>query len=214
MATKRIEHAAPQPSSLTKLIDCVSASGNPIAATTIQILHNLQHQHLWTSLQIHDISAPPGSTIDNPASPSYSSHNGTTPALISGIPPSRVYTHPDEQLYMLEKGLREDDLKPERVFVIPTAQGQSWSLRRMAAVFDAMSEIEVVADEDESTGGNVDADKARKLEEYYARREKANATREWGAKRALLAMVDKGMGGEGTVVYYVVQEGEVKPRQN
>lgn len=115
---------------------------------------------------------------------------------------------------MLEKGLREDDLKPERVFVIPTAQGQSWSLRRMAAVFDAMSEIEVVADEDESTGGNVDADKARKLEEYDARREKANATKEWGAKRALLAMVDKGMGGEGTVVYYVVQEGEVKPRQN
>lgn len=214
MATKRMEHAAPQSSSLAKLIDSVSVSGNPVAATTIQILHNLQHQHLWTALQIHDISTPPGFTNDDPTSPYCSLHNGTIPTLISGIPPTRVYTHPDEQLYMLEKGLHEDDLTPERVFVIPTAQGQSWSLRRMAAVFDAMSEIKVAAEEDESTGGNVNADKARKLEEYYKRREKANATEEWGAKRALLAMVDKGMGGEGTVVYYVVQEGEVKPRQN
>lgn len=115
---------------------------------------------------------------------------------------------------MLENGLREDDLKPERMFVIPTAQGQSWSLRRMATVFDALSDVQVVADEDESTGADVDPDKAKKLEEFYERREKASITEEWGAKRALLAMVDKGMGGEGTVVYYVVQEGEVKPRQN
>lgn len=115
---------------------------------------------------------------------------------------------------MLEKGLRDEDLKPERVFVIPTAQGQSWSLRRMAAVFDALSEIEVAGNQDDSSGGDADPDKAKKLEEYYKRREQASSTKEWGAKRALLAMVDKGMGGEGTVAYYVVQEGEVKPRQN
>ena len=35
------------------------------------------------------------------------------------------------------------------------------------------------------------------------------------AKRVLLAMkAHDGMGGDGTVVYYIVQEGEVKPRQN
>lgn len=35
------------------------------------------------------------------------------------------------------------------------------------------------------------------------------------AKRVLLAMkAHVGMGGDGTVVYYIVQEGEVKPRQN
>lgn len=115
---------------------------------------------------------------------------------------------------MLEKGLRDEDLKPERVFVIPTAQGQSWNLRRMAAVFDALSEIEVAAEQEDTSDGDVDSEKAKKLQEYYERREQASATQEWGGQRALLAMVDKGMGGEGTVVYYVVQEGEVKPRQN
>ncbi len=35
------------------------------------------------------------------------------------------------------------------------------------------------------------------------------------AKRVLLAMkAHEGKGGDGTVVYYIVQEGEVKPRQN
>lgn len=35
------------------------------------------------------------------------------------------------------------------------------------------------------------------------------------AKRVLLAMkAHEGGGGDGTVVYYIVQEGEVKPRQN
>lgn len=202
MATKRIEQPAPGPSSLTKLIASSSASGDPLAATTIQILHNLQYQHLWTSLQTHAIPAPS------------SSQNDVVSTLISGIPPNRVYTHPDEQLYMLEKGLRDEDLKPERIFVIPTAQGQPWSLRRMAAVFDALSEIEVAADQSDSSSGDMDEDKAKRLEEYYERREQASITKEWGTKRALLAMVDKGMGGEGTVVYYVVQEGEVKPRQN
>lgn len=111
---------------------------------------------------------------------------------------------------MLEQGLRDDDLKPERIFVIPTAQGQSWSLRRMAAVFDALAEVQP----DETSTGEKDTGKAEQLTKYYERRKKAHETKEWGGKRVLLAMVDKGMGGEGTVVYYVVQEGEVKPRQN
>ncbi|KAJ5586961.1 uncharacterized protein N7459_002726 [Penicillium hispanicum] len=214
MANNHELHMSPKPSALTKLIDSASASGDPHAATTIQILHNLQHQHLWTSLQIHDLPTP-SSTKD-------SSPDAHVRTLISGVPPHRVYTHPDEQLYMLEQGLRDDDLKPERMFVIPTAQGQSWSLGRMAAVFDAQSGIQVTQSEStqsesepEFAGGNeVDSEKAKKLEEYYARREKANATKEWGSKRMLLAMVDRGMGGDGTVVYYIVQEGEVKPRQN
>ncbi|KAJ5408681.1 hypothetical protein N7509_002564 [Penicillium cosmopolitanum] len=207
MTTKRIENPIPELSQLSELIDSTSASTNPQAATTLQILHNLQHQHLWTSLQIH-------------ASPSNSTNSDSQesrPPLISGIPPNRVYTHPDEQLYMLEQGLREDDLRPERLVVIPTAQGQNWSLRRMAAVFDALDEITITTEDDEAdleTRPPVEGDKAQKLEEYYQRREKANATLEWGSKRVLLGMVNKGMGGDGTVVYYIVQEGEVKPRQN
>lgn len=205
MAAKRIENPIPETSQLSELIDSISGSTNPQTATTLQILHNLQHQHLWTSLQIH---ASPSDAASSPQEP--------RPTLISGIPPHRVYTHPDEQLYMLEKGLREDDLHPERLFVIPTAQGQNWSLSRMAAVFDALPEIKnaTVDEAEEVVRPPVDSDKAQKLDEYYQRREKANATREWGAERVLLGMVNKEMGGDGTVVYYIVQEGEVKPRQN
>ncbi|KAJ5740450.1 hypothetical protein N7493_000322 [Penicillium malachiteum] len=190
-------------SALTKLIDSASASGNPVDATTIQVLHNLQHQHLWTNLQIHNLAAPDTSNDFPPVR-----------KLLSGIPPNRVYTHPDEQLYMLQKGIREDELRPERLFVIPTAQGQPWSLRRMAFAFDALNDVEVTDDVNELKGPEVDAEKSKVLDEYYEKRTEAIATQEWGSKRMLLAMVDKGMGGDGTVVYYVVQEGEVKPRQN
>jgi hypothetical protein len=203
MASSQQAQSPPlEPSALTRLIDSASASGNPLAATTIQILHNLQHQHLWTSLEIHDISET-------------SIASDAPPTLISGIPPHRVYTHPDEQLYMLEKGIAEDDLRPERLFVIPTAQGQSWSLRRMAAAFDSLAILELSESEEAlSSGESVDPEKAQKLDEYYERKANARETKEWGTRRALLAMTNRGMGGEGTVVYYVVQEGEVKPRQN
>ncbi|KAF7712145.1 Uncharacterized protein PECH_004219 [Penicillium ucsense] len=195
------------PSALTRLIESQSASDDPQAATTIQILHNLQHQHLWTSLQTHDIVTTSGSTDDNP--------RDTPRTLISGIPPHRVYTHPDEQLYMLEKSITEDDLQPERMFVIPTAQGQKWSLRRMAVAFDALASLENTVTEDaEAARGSAGSGKVEKLDEYYEKKREAQVTKEWGTRRALLAMTNRDMGGDGTVVYYIVQEGEVKPRQN
>lgn len=126
---------------------------------------------------------------------------------------------------MVERGLREDDVELDRMFVVPTVQGQSWSLEKMTAVFDALPnpfddevEEEAKAEAEEQSSDAVadgtDADKAAKLAEYYEYRTKARRTGEWGSKRLLLAMIDKGMGGEGTVVYYVIQEGTVKPRQN
>lgn len=124
---------------------------------------------------------------------------------------------------MLENGLRDDDLLPERMFVLPTTQGQSWSLRKLAAVFDSLPEPEVpefsspeTPDTDSSKDAvdAIDKDKSIKLANYYERRHKANASKEWGGKKLLLAMVDRTMGGDGTVVYYLVQEGIVKPRQN
>ena len=87
----------------------------------------------------------------------------------------------------------------------------------MAAVFDSLPQVdEALA----SLAGGLEGDddqkdgKEAKVAEYLEYRETARATKERGGKRLLLAMVDKGMGGEGTVVYYVVQEGAVKPRQN
>ncbi|EAL88254.1 hypothetical protein KXW98_001337 [Aspergillus fumigatus] len=208
---------APEPSALTTLLTSTSSSSNPLSATAIQVLHNLQHQHLWTSLQIHDLQISNSSVSPSSTSTSTDKLSSSPSYLISGIPPHRIYTHPDEQLFMLERGLREDDIELERMFVIPTAHGQSWSLRKMAAVFDALPE-----DEDESNAQSLDdakasgnnAEKAAKLTEYYEYRRKARVTKEWGGKRLLLAMVDRSMGGDGTMVYYVVQEGAVKPRQN
>jgi hypothetical protein len=208
---------APKPSALTTLLTSTSASSNPHSATAIQVLHNLQHQHLWTSLQIHDLQTP-NVSVSSPSNSISTEQLSSSPSyLISGIPPHRIYTHPDEQLFMLERGLRDDDIELERMFVVPTAHGQSWSLRKMAAVFDALPE-----DEEESHAQSLDdakesgdsAEKAAKLTEYYEYRRKARVTKEWGGKRLLLAMVDRSMGGDGTVVYYVVQEGAVKPRQN
>ncbi|KAL4953408.1 tRNA-splicing endonuclease subunit Sen15 [Aspergillus filifer] len=192
----------PAPSALSTLI---SSPSDTTSSTTHQVLHNLQHQHLWTSLQIHEL-------------------NTKIPiSLISGIPPHRVYAHPDEQLYMVERGLREEDVELDRMFVIPTVQGQAWSLERMAGVFDTLPEpgeeeagtaTEETEEQTENGDGKADKEKAAKLAEYYDYRAKARRTGEWGLKRVLLAMIDKGMGGEGTVTYYVVQEGTVKPRQN
>lgn len=114
---------------------------------------------------------------------------------------------------MLENGIREDDLRPERMFVIPTAHGQAWSLAAMAAVFDELPRVAEGLVE-YGHGENGDDEMGRKLARYYEKREMARESREWGSQRLLLAMVDRGMGGDGTVAYYVVQEGEVKPRQN
>ncbi|KAB8068320.1 hypothetical protein BDV29DRAFT_71788 [Aspergillus leporis] len=218
--TKSTSITKPEPSALTTLISS-TASSDPLSASTTQILHNLQHQHLWTSLQVHDLKLP-SSNSSSPAAGSVkasSEDNADTPYLISGIPPHRVYTHPDEQLYLLERGLREEEIELERLFVLPAVKGQSWSLRKMAAVFDSLPDeteiqaAEVSLNEREETDGSGGV-KETMLAEYYEYRKKARLTREWGGKRLLLAMVDRGMGGDGTVVYYVVQEGAVKPRQN
>lgn len=120
---------------------------------------------------------------------------------------------------MLENGIREDDLEPERLFVVPMVQGQPWTLRHMAAVFDRLPEFrQTIEDLDGPTDmketENSDSKKAEKLGQYYEKKEQALLSKEWGSQRILLAMVDKGMGGDGTVAYYVVHEGEVKPRQN
>jgi hypothetical protein len=67
--------------------------------------------------------------------------------------------------------------------------GEKWTLNRFCAVFDALP--------------------AR------APLQGAGVHAQQDAKRVLLAMVShQGKGGDGTVVYYIMQEGDVKPRQN
>lgn len=85
----------------------------------------------------------------------------------------------------------------------------------MAAVFDELPGVaRGLVEYGDLKGGGNDDEMGKKLARYYEKREAVRESKEWGSERLLLAMVDRGMGGDGTVAYYVVQEGEVKPRQN
>ena len=121
---------------------------------------------------------------------------------------------------MLRAGRTEQDVPPEREWVLPTRLREKWSLRRLADVFDTVEAEPDVGDEEggeglegramggmgeggnrigisrESTGAGVD-----RAQEGRRRR---------GGKRVLLATVSD----DSTIVYYIVHEGLVKPRQN
>lgn len=77
--------------------------------------------------------------------------------------------------------------------MIPTTVAKKWTLAELCGVFDSLpGRAEVVVS-----------------------REGGKTIRHQDAKRVLLGMkAHEGVGGDGTVVYYIVQEGEVKPRQN
>lgn len=122
------------------------------------VLENLEHQHDWTNVQL----------MEEP---------GTPRMLIRGLPPKRLYLHPDDQIAALahEEATGEKlHQHPEYEWVLPVHLSESWSLAQFAAVFDSLPE-----------------DKTQ-------------------ANRILLATVHS----DSTIVYYIMHEGMVKPRQN
>ena len=146
---------------------------------TIQILHNLKHEHHWIDLEIHGYS-PSGKLLPRP--------------MISGKPARHVYMHPDDQLEMLKQGLNDQDVPIPREWVLPTHLEEKWSIGKLAHVFDAIEH------------------KPRKVPDGVpdgvpAEEHSDGKTR---AKRVLLAI----LGDDSTIVYYIVHDGIVKPRQN
>ncbi|KAI9679801.1 MAG: hypothetical protein M1817_004815 [Caeruleum heppii] len=168
-----------------------------------QTLHNLQYQHDWTDLSLHTHS-PLSSHLSTPSNtPSQSPHHTLlSRPLISGLPPQRIYIHPDQQTALLQHHKtpdksRDGDALPEREWVLPTHIKEPWSLRRFADVFDG---VEAVPPEAE-----------REVEEEA----RGEAKKEVGEKRKrqkriLLATISD----DSTIVYYIVHDGLVKPRQN
>ncbi|KAI4152599.1 MAG: hypothetical protein L6R39_001777 [Caloplaca ligustica] len=152
-------------------------------ALAAQVLHNLQYQHDWSSLQIHNQSPINNRTLPKP--------------LVSGLPPHRIYVHPDEQIEMLKQNIQEKDIPVAREWVLPTHLREKWSLRKFADVFDGITEV--------PSGG--DDDSQGKPRDGFALKQTESRR---GGKRVLLATV----GDDSTVVYYVVHDGIVKPRQN
>lgn len=166
----------------------------------LQVRHSLQYEHQWTQLKLHIHSPITNEILPRP--------------LISGLPPKRLYIHPDEQAELLKaeadrlKTLRKGDVngskpsedmdtsyaQPEPEWVLPAQLREKWSLRKMAEVFDSISHAPPENDSVTacSNASNPPNQKWRRT------------------KRVVLATV----GDDSTVVYYIIHDGLVKPRQN
>lgn len=134
--------------------------GSSVSNVTFAVVRNLQDQHDWSSLEIRD------------------GHDQQRP-LIKGLPPRRLYMHPDDQIAALareqatgERARLDPDPEPEWVLAVHPAE--KWSLASLAAVFDSFP----------GSGPR--------------------------GKRIVLATLHN----DSTVVYYLIHEGMVKPRQN
>ncbi|KAK3059886.1 hypothetical protein LTS18_009834 [Coniosporium uncinatum] len=122
-----------------------------------------------------------------------------------------------------------DELKPEREWILPSHLRETWTLRRFAEVFDAIGHVPPTAEgtgsiafEDIAAGdGMVDKlrkgrgadeweDGAAEAREDIEEEEEEEVGKWRQMKRVVLATLDD----DGTVVYYIVHDGVVKPRQN
>ncbi|EXJ82126.1 hypothetical protein A1O1_08195 [Capronia coronata CBS 617.96] len=177
-------------------------------------------------------SASPSGTGTGNASPSPSSSGISTPStataspgagvvtIISGLPPQHSYIHPDLQAQLLKYGLSDTALPVQREFVLPLALGEKWSLARFCAVFDQLPERDLITVyATTTTGSGPGAPETGGRRQGIANGQAASGKRSLyehrDQRRVLLGMrAREGGGGDGTVVYYIMQEGEVKPRQN
>ncbi|KZF26162.1 hypothetical protein L228DRAFT_6671 [Xylona heveae TC161] len=197
----------------------------------LQVQHNLEHQHNWTSLTLHTHSpVTPNAPLPRP--------------MISGVPAQKLYIHPDEQIELIKAGINEKDVQPERMWVLPAHLKEKWTLRRLAEVFGAITKVPPsaeTADEqlDESLaaekrkeqnapeeGSSHDQENANETEGERVEEDQHSQTAqnntpsqteaqkqsqiERNLKRILLATVED----DSTVVYYIIHDGLVKPRQN
>ena len=130
--------------------------------------------------------------------------------------------HPDEQIAVLREHKKRQDaaavgegeaegvdlVKREREWVLPSHLREKWSLRRFGEVFDCISivpgdgEAEELFEQEEDEDGGIGKDEGAV--------EEVNEWRMKMPKRLLLATLDD----DSTVVYYIVHDGIVKPRQN
>jgi len=150
-----------------------------------QILHDLQHQHDWSALIIHTHSPVTSSPLPRP--------------IISGLPPRRVYIHPDEQIEILKAEHETGESisrEPEREWVLPSQIQENWSLAKFAAVFDALSTVPPGGEEEEETEGE------------------GSVGWQWQGKNRQKRLLLGTVHDDSTVVYYIMHDGIVKPRQN
>ncbi|KAK5130617.1 hypothetical protein LTR08_001876 [Meristemomyces frigidus] len=172
----------------------------------LQVAHNLRFQHNWSDIRVH-----------HRASERPSAHALPRP-LITGLPPQRLYVHPDEQIEALNKQRNVGkagwpEMGAEREWVLPTHLRESWTLRRFAEVFDALSTVPSPENGgalfNEADRMVVDGQEAEG-EHGADGQQTPNPWRTTQPKRLLLATLED----DSTIVYYVIHDGIVKPRQN
>lgn len=219
--------AAPQPSALQNFLQDhrqTWSSEHPahLQHLALQVAHNLRYQHNWSDVRIHFASnlVEPGEEKVLPR------------PMVSGMPKTRLYVHPDEQIELLQEQKRrrkeaEDDgeadrladleIDSEREWVLPSHLREKWSLRRFGEVFDTIGTIPSVRDgealfEERNRGfRDLDGDMKNRVGAGEERKQdQVNAWRRKMPKRLLLATLDD----DSTVVYYIIHDGVVKPRQN
>ncbi|KAK5173868.1 uncharacterized protein LTR77_002549 [Saxophila tyrrhenica] len=200
----------PHPSALQSLLKTHTPATpgppdiHPYKNLTLQIAHNLRHQHAWTRIRIHWPSPSP--------SPSPNTTSPPRP-LISGLPPRRLYTHPDEQIELLQSHRKAGlsgipEMKAEREWVLPCSVREKWTLGRFGEVFDSVGKVPGFG-EGSVVEGLGDGGESEEAEGEEVEGE-GNSWRTEQPKRILMAILDD----DSTVVYYIVHDGLVKPRQN
>lgn len=155
-----------------------------VEALAKTVLNNLENQHDWTGVHIH-------------------TQAGLQRPVIYGLPPKRLYVHPDEQVALIkaEKDrVQRIPQPPELEWVLPLSLAEKWTPAQLAAVLDTLDNVPPT---NESDGGSDDADDDGIAEWKQWRGPKRG-------KRILLATVQD----DSTVTYYIMHDGLVKPRQN
>ncbi|EME49352.1 hypothetical protein DOTSEDRAFT_49636 [Dothistroma septosporum NZE10] len=191
-ALQKLLHARPAPPD--------SAHSADLHHLALQIAHNLRYQHLWTDMRLHTHAMHTSDALPQP--------------LLSGTPPRRIYVHPDEQIELLQSqkdhgktGMPE--LAPQREWVLPSHLHEQWTLRRFGETFDAIG-----VEPEEGTGELLFPSPSESESESESREEqRGEKDSKWRRnlpKRLLLATLED----DSTVVYYIVHDGIVKPRQN
>ena len=166
-------------------MDSAGANSLPSRDPAGSVLENLRDQHHWTNIHTHSHTSDGSTTLPR--------------TLISGLPPKRIYIHPDEQAEAIEiegkTGKKpEGTQEPEHEWVLPVHVDEKWTMARFAEVFDA---IEVLPPHATPPAEEI-----------------GPSGKDWRGKdrlkRVLMAMVHD----DSTVVYYIMHDGIVKPRQN
>lgn len=168
------------------------------------VINNLEHQESWTRVHKHE----------DPTAPRI---------LVCGLPPRRLYIHPDEQVEIIkaERALAEAQAgadaegeggqqppripqPPEHEWILPLHLNEKLSVSQFSAIFDSIGPLPPGAVADQA-----DEDRSGK--------DGSNGNAEWRKwrgpkrlKRIVLAIVQD----DSTVVYYIMHDGIVKPRQN